>query len=153
MTPEDFIRESNRIERISRDPTEAEIEEYCRFMKLNFVGIEDLKDFVSIYQPEARLRVREGMNVYISSYNPPQGGSGIRSRLITLLKAFNEHKHSPFELHLAYENLHPFTDCNGRSGRMLWMWQMQFAPLGFLHTFYYQALAAPSSRATEGKKK
>ena len=36
---------------------------------------------------------------------------------------------------------HPFTDGNGRSGRALWLWQMNnHAPFGFLHTFYYQTL-------------
>ena len=153
MTPEDFIRESNHIERISRDPSRAEVEEYWCFMKLRCVEIEDLILFVSIYQPGMRLRTEKGMNVFVGSYTPPPGGPEIRKKLQALLDALNEHKLSPFELHLAYENLHPFTDCNGRSGRMLWMWQMQFAPLGFLHTFYYQALAAPSSRATEEKKK
>ena len=39
-------------------------------------------------------------------------------------------------------------DGNGRSGRILWAWQMiehNINPglsLGFLHTFYYQALSA-----------
>jgi len=46
-----------------------------------------------------------------------------------------------FEVHLDYEHLHPFTDGNGRSARMLWAWQMREFPLGFLHTFYYQALS------------
>lgn len=30
---------------------------------------------------------------------------------------------------------------HGRSGRMLWMWMMREAPLGFLHTWYYQSLS------------
>lgn len=50
----------------------------------------------------------------------------------------------PWEVHIAYEMLHPFTDGNGRSGRMLWAWQMRNFPLDFLHTFYYQTLNALS---------
>ena len=55
---------------------------------------------------------------------------------------------TPFGIHLRYETLHPFMDGNGRSGRILWAWQMlhhDIAPgirLGFLHAFYYQTLAA-----------
>ena len=153
MTPEDFIRESNHIERIRRDPSEAEVEEYWRFMKLRCVEVKDLILFVSVYQPGTRLRTKRGMNVFVGSHTPPPGSPEIRKKLQAMLDALNEYELSPYRLHLAYENLHPFTDCNGRSGRMLWMWQMQFAPLGFLHTFYYQALAAQSSRATEEKKK
>ena len=46
------------------------------------------------------------------------------------------------ETHVRYELLHPFLDGNGRSGRALWLWLMGQAPLGFLHTFYYQTLSA-----------
>ena len=51
-----------------------------------------------------------------------------------------------WQTHNDYENLHPFTDGNGRSGRMLWAWQMRndddAMARGFLHTFYYQTLSA-----------
>ena len=52
---------------------------------------------------------------------------------------------SAYVLHCRYESLHPFTDGNGRSGRALWLWMMggiEEAPLGFLHTWYYQSLEA-----------
>ncbi len=61
----------------------------------------------------------------------------------------------PYISHVAYENLHPFTDGNGRSGRALWLWQMMHGTmrqvnmardLGFLHTFYYQTLNASDGR-------
>ena len=50
---------------------------------------------------------------------------------------------SPFAVHVAYENLHPFMNGNGRSGRALWLWHMggiEKVPLGFLRTWYYQSL-------------
>lgn len=52
---------------------------------------------------------------------------------------------TPMRAHVEYETLHPFMDGNGRSGRVLWAWQMRRdgrdpLQLGFLHAFYYQAL-------------
>lgn len=44
------------------------------------------------------------------------------------------------------ELLHPLTDCNGCSGRILWMWMTREAPLGFLHTFHYRALDGARNR-------
>ena len=64
-----------------------------------------------------------------------------RSRLI-------DNDATPYDIHRRYETLHPFMDGNGRSGRILWAWQMihhDIRPglsLGFLHAFYYQTLDA-----------
>lgn len=133
-----FIQESNRIEGIVRDPTEQEEAEYERFMALDAVTLEDCERFVYVYQPNARLRSASGMDVRVGSYFPPKGGANILHGLLGLLTSLKDH--SPFENHLKLETLHPFTDCNGRLGRMIWMWQMREEPLGFLHRFYYQSL-------------
>lgn len=93
------------------------------------------------------------MNVRVGNYYPPVGGIAIVTRLIDILQdaQFSTHDSSfglrglqslAYETHQRYEKLHPFTDGNGRSGRMLWMWMMRKAPLGFLHTWYYQSLNA-----------
>jgi hypothetical protein len=140
-----FIRESNRIEGIRRDPTEAEIEEHCRFMAQDDITLQDMVQFVSIYQPGAELRERKGMNVRIGHYYPPHGDITIRAWLQDIVEIANRNKGNPrtaYQVHLKYESLHPFMDGNGRSGRMLWLWMMREAPLGFLHTFYYQTLDA-----------
>ena len=138
MNTIDFIRESNRIEGIHRNPTEAEIEEFKRFMCLRRITVNECIAFVNVYQPGARLRVSDWMNVRVGNHKPPRGGLSIIYALQDVLD--NLKKHSPYENHVAFEKLHPFMDCNGRLGRMIWMWQKRTAPLGFLHTYYYQSL-------------
>ena len=138
-----FVEESNRIEGIKRPPTRAELNEFSRFMALKEVSIEELEHFVSVYQPGARLRDIPGLNVRVGSHQPPPGGPQICTDLLHLLATMQQY--SPYENHLRYEALHPFSDGNGRSGRMLWAWQMQSFQLGFLHHFYYQALEASRS--------
>ncbi len=145
-----FIRESNRIEDIRREPTTREFDEAIRFLNLSKVTVADLQQFVSIYQPNAVLRDKPGLDVAIGGRIPQRGGPEIRARLERLLTNAIQSPliaplHAPdpaFTTHVEYEHLHPFTDGNGRSGRMLWAWQLQRFPLGFLHTFYYQTLSA-----------
>lgn len=134
----EFVRESNRIEGIQRGPSAAEIGEFLRFMNLKTVTVEELNRFVSVYQPGAVLRDKAGLDVRVGRHIPPRGGPEIRTRLEGLLDCCIES--DPHFTHIQYETLHPFTDGNGRSGRMLWAWQMKEFPLGFLHHFYYQTL-------------
>lgn len=131
----DFIRESNYIENIHREPTKEEIDEFNRFMNLSQITVEELEKFVSVYQSEAKLRDQYGLNVKVGRYLPPFGGPEIRESLKNILK-----NSDAFKTHIEYEKLHPFTDCNGRSGRMLWAWQIRDFSRGFLHLFYYQTL-------------
>lgn len=146
-----FIKESNRIEGIFREPSERELYAAAHFMKLGNIDLKDLVEFIEVYQPNAILRDREGLNVQVGSYVAPAGNISIRTSLEDLLADMDLHSFNArktYELHIKYETLHPFTDCNGRSGRMLWRWMMRHeeVPLGFLHTFYYQTLAAASGR-------
>lgn len=141
-----FIRESNAIEGIYRIPLDTEIEECNRFVHLKEITVNDLNKFVKVYQPNAVLRNKKGLDVTVGGFIPVDGGSDLVNRLKDLLKdiqfpAHNKRPLTPYEAHLKYETLHPYTDCNGRSGRMLWYWMMKGnAPLNFLHTFYYQCL-------------
>lgn len=136
-TLEDFVRESNRIEGINRDPTETEIEAHKTFLAREFICVADLEAFVSKVQPGAELRQREGMNVQVGGHVAPLGGNNIFHDLVQILDG----SESPWHQHMAYEFLHPFMDGNGRSGRALWLHSVGgHAPLGFLHSFYYQTL-------------
>ena len=144
MNTHQFVSESNRIEGILREPAMLELAEFDRFMALDSVTVGELEKFVKVYQRNARLRDRPGLNVIVGNHRPPSGGPEIRERLENLLESLRSK--TPHANHVAYENLHPFTDGNGRSGRMLWAWQMRVFPLGFLHHFYYQTLAENQAR-------
>ena len=136
-----FVRESNRIEGIEREPSVGEVEAYREFLRLEHVTIRDLSRLVSRLAPRARLRDRPGLDVKVGRYFPPQGSVQVGYDLQRLLNDVNLGNPTAFEVHLRYERLHPFTDGNGRSGRALWLWMHDGkAPLGFLHAFYYEAL-------------
>ena len=141
----DFIRESNRMSRISRRPSRAEILEYRRFMERDELTVDDLVRFAATCQPGAELRERAGVDVFVGDYLAPPGGEGVRMRLEEILEIANRRRGQQpiaYQLYIKFLKLHPFSDCNGRSGRMLWMWIMRDATRGFLHTFHNQALAA-----------
>lgn len=146
----EFVRESNRIEGITREPTLFELLAHEDFIALPQITLTALQTLVHVLQPGARLRSRPGDDVIVGGHVPPAGGPFVREHLQMCLDYWIKHM-TPYKFHLEYENLHPFTDGNGRSGRAIWLWQMvkrgDSVPLGFLHTFYYQALAAGDERA------
>lgn len=147
-----FVEESNRIEGIN-GAREAELAEFSRFMGLPKLTVDDMKTFVSVYQPGAVIRDRKGLDVMVGGYVPPYGGPGIVPALKEILARANRGG-DPWRVHISYESLHPFTDGNGRSGRMVWYWIMRSHPkmrLGFLHAFYYQTLDKCGERPTSNR--
>lgn len=141
---QNFVFESNRIEGITREPTDAEIKAHSALLAKDELGRDDLREFVWRIAA-ARLRECSGMDVVVGSHRPPPGGPSIGVELHNLLVEINVGDLSPYEAHIRYETLHPFMDGNGRSGRAVWAWQMQrdgldpFA-LPFLHRWYYDSL-------------
>lgn len=143
-----FLIESNRIEGINRLPTPQEAMATTRFVLLDKITVEEVEKLVGVYQPGAMLRKHYGMNVMVGNHVAPKGGPQIDNALESLLVAVNDSDINPYITHIEYEHLHPFTDGNGRSGRAIWLWQMVhdglpiYGDSSFLHTFYYQTLAA-----------
>lgn len=146
-----FVRESNRIEGIDRDPTDGEIRAHERLLAQDGLTTRDLERFVvALTGIAAPLRALRGMDVVVGKHRPPPGGPEVLKALDSLLAGVDDA--SPWAVHVAFEALHPFMDGNGRSGRALWAWQMQRRgeePFGlpFLHRFYYQTLAANQHRS------
>lgn len=145
----EFIKESNRIEGINRAPTEAEITAHVEFLdhSAGTLDIAALKDFVKVVAPGKPLRDKAGRDVRVGNHIAPPGGPDIADKLCDILTEACEGG-DPYEVHQAYEHLHPFMDGNGRSGRVLWLWMMNKAGmldravgLGFLHNWYYASLS------------
>lgn len=143
------IRESNEIENILREPYDSEVEEHKRFLELPALTVEDVQRFVYVYAGAGeRLRNLITDHHYIGK-RKLEGGPHVKAKLNALIRAINEKRIDPWNAHVEYELLHPFTDGNGRSGRMIWHWMMKrqynntyesMVGIGFLRRFYYQAM-------------
>jgi hypothetical protein len=138
-----FQIESNQIEGIDTVKY-GEPEALWALVQEPALTVKALEDYVAVIQPDARLRSSPHIpNVRVGNYVAPQSGLSILGELHELLEECNAGSISPHRAHVVYENLHPFTDGNGRSGRALWLWLHKGRVPGgrsFLHQFYYETL-------------
>src|SRR4051812_46813985 len=117
----DFVRESNAISGIRRDPTRAEIGAHRGLLAADALEVGNLEMFARHVQVGAVLRANSAVG---SASDAAAEAEQMRSDLDTIVCAVRTGLATPFELHRLYRMLRPFTDANGRSGRVLWLWQV-----------------------------
>ena len=105
MDTREMVAESNRIEGIQRPPTDAEIIEHERFVRLKNLSVSEIENYVRIYQPNARLRSMCGLNVIVGAHTPPAGGNLILAHLRALVTDINAARVGAWDAHLRYETL------------------------------------------------
>ena len=117
----DFVRISNRMAGIMRDPTPVEISAHRGLLAANALRVENLEIFVHHVAEGARVREDTAPNEDAPS------AAELKADLATIVLAAQKQVTSPQRLHRIYTMLSPFTDGNGRCGRALLMWQVMRA--------------------------
>ena len=120
-----FVRLSNRIAGITREPTAAEVGAHRGLLAANSLCVENLELFMRHVAPGAGLRDRVAVGADEEGSVCP---TTLRDDLTRIVLAARNKSASPAHVHRIYRKLRPFTDGNGRCARALWMWQMMRQP-------------------------
>lgn len=141
-----FLIQSNKIEGIDDVVTEEDEIVLLQLLLQKEITVDNLCDVAFHFQRDARLRdgISSFDNVKVGNHNAPQAGPEVKRTLEVYLRKMADcrgDKSRAYDLHKAYEKLHPFTDCNGRTGRILLWWMMEgdFGPYDFLTWWYIQS--------------
>lgn len=151
MNLEEFMRESNAIESEFDKPLkqvngmfrgalhENDLAAAKRFLanRLTEESLKRLHSDLSIGRGIRRGAWRD-CQVQVGGHTPP--GPGKLNRLMYTF--FNKLRDmSAWEAHNLFEQIHPFEDLNGRTGRLIWLHKMERdIRRPFLQEYYYQTL-------------
>ena len=72
-----FVKESNAIESIFRNPTREELEATDNFIFNKELTLETVCNLQKVYAPDKPLRKTKGMGCRVGYYTPPAGGPEI----------------------------------------------------------------------------
>lgn len=149
----DFMRESNAIEgemespQIGRvNPGDIKALHYlfsakCSPNKIEPKTIKQLHKILGAYLKKDWVGKWRDRQVYIGKHTPPSPEE-VPKLMREYCKNFGDM--NAWEAHNRYEEIHPFTDLNGRTGRLLWLLKAvdegyRFT-IPFLRMYYYQTL-------------
>lgn len=142
----DFLDESLKIEGVTRSALLPETEAAEAFLKVPVLQIEDLTKVTLVFDRAAAIRDKRGMSFMVGNYKAPPGGKKVVAQLAECLIWANGNV-DMWEVHCAFQALHPYMRGNGYAGRMLWLWQWMHKPgntppRSFLLMAYRQAIHA-----------
>jgi hypothetical protein len=137
----DFLEESNRIENVFHVKGD-EVDAAMNLMVAPTLTVDILTKYVKVTAPGAKLRDFGGSDIPMNMA-APVGGPHVTADLTAILEKISSDVVTPFMGHILFELLLPYSDANGRAGRLVWYWQMQKhggVQRPFLQQWYYDSL-------------